>query len=908
MKIFVVNLKTSVEKRKNMEEILNNLKLEYEFFDAINGSDVDEESYKVNLKWYEPYNHRHMTYGEIGCALSHYTIWKKIVDENISEAIILEDDVIINNTNLLEEIQSIKEKNYDLIYLGRKKMTDMIEESAQELHNDLVRPTFSYWTCGYVLSNSGAKKLYNDKYINNLIAVDEYIPYMYGASAFYHEQNIKILDESYLKIKEEVGDLDAYAFEPQMVSPNTKAFSQSSTFHSEYCSQTRDDVICLSIATDKNDCYIRYMQSCEKYGAWPVVMGLDKKWSGGNMKKGPGGGQKINLLREFIKSQRENKLLVFTDNYDVIMNDHINILVDNYNTYYKGKIVFGCETSCWPDVSLSEKYPDAPNGSDLKYLNSGVFMGYTNDIRKIIEKPINDSDDDQLYYTKEFLDNEKIVLDYSCRLFLCLNGITDRIHISKSKSCINYKKERPAFIHGNGPESIKTFFNNIITNYCTLYNSTYQYSRIRCDTNKKIILLLHETMKNNNFDFIHGIFNQVYPKENLHIFLMYKNDSFLNEFNKITNQRDKQSIAVTKIKTLNYKFDYKLWESVCAFTKEIEYNNLLYCSNRCILTNKNCLQHLISQNKNIVSPMLKENDSWYCNFWTDLDANGFYKRGVNYFDLVNCKERGCWNVPYTCLCMLMDKSVVSVENFKRNEQIYTDSDMIFCSNIRNNFDFMYMLNPEYWGYLTIEISIPSLTSLLTNKEDWENKYLNLNAKNNNWNHEELGENIHKLYIFNDTFCNELIDQANENNEWSKGGESHYDERIGNFENHPTQDVQLYDLNLEKMWKEILDRYISPFIWNEYKYSTKDPNLSFVVKYSMEGQKELKPHHDSSVYTVNICLNNDFNGGGCRFIKQNQIIANKDVGSLIIHPGKLTHYHEGLPITDGTRYILISFVN
>ena len=42
--------------------------------------------------------------------------------------------------------------------------------------------------------------------------------------------------------------------------------------------------------------------------------------------------------------------------------------------------------------------------------------------------------------------------------------------------------------------------------------------------------------------------------------------------------------------------------------------------------------------------------------------------------------------------------------------------------------------------------------------------------------------------------------------------------------------------------------------------------------------------------------------------QNKTIVNKDIGSIIIHPGRITHYHEGLPINSGTRYILVSFIN
>ena len=33
-----------------------------------------------------------------------------------------------------------------------------------------------------------------------------------------------------------------------------------------------------------------------------------------------------------------------------------------------------------------------------------------------------------------------------------------------------------------------------------------------------------------------------------------------------------------------------------------------------------------------------------------------------------------------------------------------------------------------------------------------------------------------------------------------------------------------------------------------------------------------------------------------------------MGWMFMHPGRLTHYHEGLYTTKGTRYIMISFVD
>ena len=87
-------------------------------------------------------------------------------------------------------------------------------------------------------------------------------------------------------------------------------------------------------------------------------------------------------------------------------------------------------------------------------------------------------------------------------------------------------------------------------------------------------------------------------------------------------------------------------------------------------------------------------------------------------------------------------------------------------------------------------------------------------------------------------------------------------------------------------------------------------MAFVVKYTPDNQAGLSPHHDSSTYTINIALNDSskYNGGGCRFIRQNFVLKNQLVGMCCMHPGRLTAYHEGLPVTSGIRYILVSFIN
>jgi GR25 family glycosyltransferase involved in LPS biosynthesis len=64
-----------------------------------------------------------MTKGGIGCALSHYNVYKKIVKDKIKKCLILEDDIIINTNfiNKCNEINNMINYDYDLLFIGYHK-------------------------------------------------------------------------------------------------------------------------------------------------------------------------------------------------------------------------------------------------------------------------------------------------------------------------------------------------------------------------------------------------------------------------------------------------------------------------------------------------------------------------------------------------------------------------------------------------------------------------------------------------------------------------------------------------------------------------------------------------------------------------------------------------------------------
>ena len=893
MKIFVINMKRDEKKRQQVKNEMAKHNIEFEFFDAIDGS-VTEHTGTSN-DWHEPIYHVHLTKGEVGCALSHYYVWEKIIKENISSAIILEDDFVVKDPKFLERMKSIPEANYDFIYLGRKKMVGGDEKKCDTItEQELYIPNFSYWLVAYAVSLEGAKKLCKQQFFDNITPVDEYVPYMIS-----NYQN-QMLHKIYNSIRQPV---KAYTFKDNLIAPKNFAFSVSTTFHSKPVTNYRSDILLISVGTENNDCVKRYRLSCNRYGFNPVILGLDNKWEGGVMANGIGGGHKINFLKKYLEGIGENKLMIFTDSYDVLCNNHVNIMVNTYNSKFKGKIVFGSETSCWPDRNLAVKYPVV--NVNNKYLNSGVFMGYTDDIKNILKNSIANNADDQLYYTYRLLEsiknNGKIVLDYNNDLFVCMNGVIDKLKLNKSRNCLESQTNtRPFFIHANGPPSIKREMNYLEGYLVEGWNPIYNYKKISPNKHIPKIMLIFDERHIFDKKVLQNIVKLTYPKVLIDFVYLYKSTSLLaDKYIKDENYTSKTFIKKSKN---NYDDLIELVDKV----QESKVENVFYVNSYCVLNNVNTLIKLLEEDRSAIGPKLSRPGDVFANFWGDVGGDNYYKRSKNYMEILNNKERACWNIAYLWHCILIKKRFFTKEMLTQNANKGDGVDMTFCYNMRLKNYFVHILNTENFGDY-IDTDAVGLKSFKTNKDAWEKLYLHPSYLNNRkLNH--LKHDIFEVHMFTETFCEEVIEIADSAGEWSKGGDTYYDKRIGNKENHPTQDVHLNKIGLQDMWKFIVDNHIKKLVWNMFHYDTKDINITFVAKYTMDGQRNLRPHHDSSTYSTLICLSKDFEGGGTRFIRQNYLHNPKIVGSMTLHSGKMTHYHEGVAITSGERYILVSFIN
>ena len=66
------------------------------------------------------------------------------------------------------------------------------------------------------------------------------------------------------------------------------------------------------------------------------------------MKDSAGGGQKINILRENLARYKDekNKIILFSDSYDVIFTQTPEFLLDKFESFKPTRIVFGAEDFC----------------------------------------------------------------------------------------------------------------------------------------------------------------------------------------------------------------------------------------------------------------------------------------------------------------------------------------------------------------------------------------------------------------------------------------------------------------------------------------------------------------------------------------------------------------------------------
>tara|TARA_Y100001963_G_C6748228_1_gene432705 strand:+ start:1067 stop:1675 length:609 start_codon:yes stop_codon:yes gene_type:complete len=167
--------------------------------------------------------------------------------------------------------------------------------------------------------------------------------------------------------------------------------------------------------------------------------------------------------------------------------------------------------------------------------------------------------------------------------------------------------------------------------------------------------------------------------------------------------------------------------------------------------------------------------------------------------------------------------------------------------------------------------------------------------------DEVAENIYSWPLLSPWFCEDIINAAECSGKWTEGRHDFY----------PTNDMLLTQIGLNDIYSEILKEYVYPAAIHKWKLEGKTWNElsfeNFIIKYLPNQQSHLSLHHDSSKITSIVTLNENFKGGGTYFERQKFLLKNP-TGHVSIHPGNITHRHGARPITEGVRYVLVTFSN
>ncbi|SUI88749.1 glycosyltransferase family 25 protein [Shewanella morhuae] len=188
MKIFVISLERSTERRAQMMAKFNKADVEFEFFNAVDSSLL---GFKLSERAANDITIKRKGYklldSEIGCYASHFLLWEKCVE--IDEPIVIFEDHADLTDDFKITLQNtfthISELNYIKLSIPFKLSKFIKKKVVDENHviGRYIKPVC--YNTGYMLTPCAAKKFINasEKFIE---PVDDFMekPWLHGIKTF----------------------------------------------------------------------------------------------------------------------------------------------------------------------------------------------------------------------------------------------------------------------------------------------------------------------------------------------------------------------------------------------------------------------------------------------------------------------------------------------------------------------------------------------------------------------------------------------------------------------------------------------------------------------------------------------------------------------------------------------------
>lgn len=881
----------------------------------------------ANHWWSQP-----MSAGEVGCALGHLFMWRRAraafaANPQLRAVVVLEDDIrpapdtVPRFEAALAELGGVN--HWDLLYLGRNAVN---AEPAVSPNRPFVRPGYSFNTHAYALTSAGVDKLLAMAFDRNLIPADEAL----SASFMEHPRP----DVAQLFPPR----LLALALSPCVIDQDAQMQGSSETVHTPALTELHSVTVS---APDAGKARV-LVASFEAHRHNFTVLGHGVQWQGTDM-AGPGGGQKINMVREWLASVPDDEVVLFSDGHDSFVTAGPSEFLRRWRAC-GCDVLFGAEAANWPGGNTEQP----ALATRFRYLNSGGYIGRAGVLKQMFATPVEDAHDDQLYCQNLYTSRRwNVKLDASKTVF---GTLSDHVRggarmVSHDDFLIEETGTHPLQLHGNGPaKELWTLFAE--------HRAGLPHFEVR--DRRSLRVPLNSALPCN--DAVHSVMIAAsLTTDNVQLAR-----NFLASIDALTfGGRVLQRLVVHAATTLPQHMAelaaaYPRWTFVVEpnadRVRQVMFDrwrtsaprpalpHLLFLEDKTRLQPEALSRLLCSMTRSqgrvlVLSPLLREDElnrqmfALWSNVWTAIsDTTGDFLYSTDYADIAEGRDPGVYAVAHTAAAYLVAPALLDHIDATWHPRVFVPQrqslpygDLEFTYHLRQRLATLPHVDTHRdLGVVQVGLRDPptprvTLYDYLTRPEDWKAAYLTAE-----WHIDgasglksrEFCPEAFEFLLFSKRFCDELIAIMEKHGGWS-GGRREYDERIGGVEPVPTQDIHMHQVGLGEVWSRVVMEIIAPLASRTYNnFKTNKVHIAFVVRYSEGGQRELEPHHDFSFYTTNIALNQggvDYQGGGCEFIRTKCMLQNATTGAMSLHPGSMTHYHRGIGITSGTRYILVSFI-
>lgn len=162
MKSFVINLDRDVERMEAATRQLSSHGIAFERLSAVYAADMDSKlrSAAVNHRRWRIAMGRCVRPGEIGCALSHFSIYRKMLMDDIPLACIFEDDVVFTG-----DVKSCLDLVESVIDTKRAQVVLLSDHTHQKIRTRCICPAKTdMFTEAYVITKPAAANLLRVNY------------------------------------------------------------------------------------------------------------------------------------------------------------------------------------------------------------------------------------------------------------------------------------------------------------------------------------------------------------------------------------------------------------------------------------------------------------------------------------------------------------------------------------------------------------------------------------------------------------------------------------------------------------------------------------------------------------------------------------------------------------------------